>query len=181
MKLFLPALAASVMLLAISCKHNIETEARKVQPIQLEQNEPFTDTVGEQNHLSMGRGADKDWDKKIIKTAVINVETEEYKNYHRQIQELVTKWESYISREEESENDERINNSLTIKVPVSHFDDAVSAISGLKGKMLVKQISSEDVTGQIIDVRARTEAKKRVRLRYLDMLQKAKILKRSFR
>lgn len=174
MKLFLPALAASVMLLAISCKHNIETEARKVQPIQLEQNEPFTDTVGEQNHLSIGRGADKDWDKKIIKTAVINVETEEYKNYHRQIQELVTKWESYISREEESENDERINNSLTIKVPVSHFDDAVSAISGLKGKMLVKQISSEDVTGQIIDVRSRTEAKKRVRLRYLDMLQKAK-------
>ena len=110
MKLFLPALAASVMLLAISCKHNIDPEEAKAETIQIQADVPFTDTSTEQNRQWPEKNSGKDWDKKIIKTAVINVETEEYKNYHRQIQELVTKWECYISREEENENDERINN-----------------------------------------------------------------------
>ena len=83
MKLFLPALAASVMLLAISCKHNIETEEAKAEAIQIQADVPFTDTSSEQNRQWPEKNSGKDWDKKIIKTAVINVETEEYKNYHR--------------------------------------------------------------------------------------------------
>lgn len=174
MKFLLPAVAASVMLLAFSCKRNnvltadsTEAAALQISPINKEEeiHKNEKDKPGTYN---------KDWDKKIIKTAILNVETKEYKGYNIQIQELVTKFEGYIARQEENENDGRINNSLTIKVPVAHFDEAVNAISSLKGKMLVKQISSEDVSGEIVDVRSRMDAKKRVRLRYLDMLQKAK-------
>jgi hypothetical protein len=128
----------------------------------------------EGTNQSPGKNTNADWDKKIIKTAVMNVETQEFKNYSRQIHALLTKWEGYIAREEESESEGKLNNLLSIKVPASRFDEAVNSISSLNGKVLVKQISSEDVTGEIMDVRTRAEAKKRIRLRYLDMLQKAK-------
>ena len=115
-----------------------------------------------------------DWDKKIIRSAMINVEADDFKKYNTQVHELIAKWEGYIAREEESKSDNRITNLLTIKVPVSRFDEAVNTLSTLKGKILVKQISSEDVSAEVIDVRTRVEAKKRIRLRYLDMLQKAR-------
>ena len=37
-----------------------------------------------------------------------------------------------------------------------------------------KKITSEDVTTEVIDTRSRLEAKKQVRLRYLDLLKQAK-------
>ena len=115
-----------------------------------------------------------DWDKKIIKTATLNVEVKDFKKFNTQIHELSTKWEGYIAREEENDSDNKIKNSMTIKVPVLRFDEAINSISSLKGKMIVKQITSDDVTTEVLDIRTRAEAKKRIRLRYLDMLQKAK-------
>src|SRR4030095_9791120 len=71
---------------------------------------------------------DNDWDKKIVKIAVLNVETEDFKKYNTQVHELATKWEGYIAREEESGSEYKINNLVTIKVPVSRFDEAVNTI-----------------------------------------------------
>jgi hypothetical protein len=143
-----------------------------LEPIQV-QEAPSADENKEQEqkegtNQSPGKNTNADWDKKIIKTAVMNVETQEFKNYSRQIHALLTKWEGYIAREEESESEGKLNNLLSIKVPASRFDEAVNSISSLNGKVLVKQISSEDVTGEIMDVRTRAEAKKRIRLRYLE-------------
>ncbi len=184
MKLSLTALAASVMLLAISCKRNADTSAKDATittqaMIEYEAppgNNKEEDKDGQPNRNNQVpvKYADNDWDKKIVKTAVLNVETEDFKKYNTQVHELATKWEGYIAREEESGSEYKVNNLVTIKVPVSRFDEAVNTISSLKGKMLVKQISSEDVTAEVMDIRTRAEAKKRIRIRYLDMLQKAK-------
>ena len=185
MKLLLPALAASLMLMAFSCNQTDQASTSDsgatVQEVQLETPIVDEETKNEEEKKKEGKNeqvpvknSNADWDKKIIKTGVINVQTEEHKNYSRQIHDLITKWEAYIAREEESESDGKVNNSLSIKVPVAHFDEAINNISSLKGKMLVKQISSQDVTGEMMDIRTRAEAKKRIRLRYLDMLQKAK-------
>lgn len=183
MKILMPVLAASVMLLSIACKRNTETASKDSVVNQKQQVMPAPpetareeDQRGDQNQKNQlpVKNTNADWDEKIIKTAVINVETDDFKKYNRQVHELIPIWEGYIAREEESEFDNRINNLLTIKVPVSRFDEVINSISSLKGKMLVKQISSEDVTAEVIDIRTRVEAKKRIRLRYIDMLQKAR-------
>jgi hypothetical protein len=182
MKFLLPAIAASVMLLVISCNRNTESSTSEpkasLEAIQVQDMPAADENKKEEKrkgtNQSPGKNTNADWDKKIIKTAVMNVETQQFKTYSRQIHELLTKWESYIAREEENESDGKLNNSLSIKVPASRFDEAVNSISSLNGKVLVKQISSEDVTGELVDVRTRAEAKKTIRLRYLDMLQKAK-------
>ena len=119
--------------------------------------------------------ANTDWDKKIIKTGTLTIETDNYNKYNNQIHLLVKKWEAYIASEEENSSDYKIENSITIKIPVQYFDEAVQQISSsLPGKLLGKQITAQDVTAEYVDTRARMESKKRIRLRYLDMVQKAK-------
>jgi len=182
MKPLLSACAAFIMLLAVSCnQHAKDSEVAltvATENLELMQVPPKGEEEKSNNNKQRDQvpvtNTNADWNKKIIKTAVMNVEAENFKSYNSQIHELITKWEGYIAKEEESSSDNRINNLLTIKVPTSHFDEAVNAISSLKGKMMVKQISSQDVTAEVMDIRTRTEAKKRIRLRFLDMLQKAK-------
>ena len=44
-------------------------------------------------------------------------------------------------------------------------------------KVLEKTISTEDVTGEVVDTKARIEAKKEVRARYIELLRQAKNMK----
>ena len=182
MKPLLSAFAAFTMLLAFSCNQHakessdtatVTTESLEIMQVPPKGEEEKTNNKKQRDQLPV-TNTNADWNKKIIKTAVINVETDNFKSYNTQIHELITKWGGYIAKEEENSADRRINNLLTIKVPTDLFDEAVANITSLKGKMMVKQISSQDVSAEVIDIRTRAEAKKRIRLRYLDMLQKAK-------
>lgn len=115
-----------------------------------------------------------DWDKKIVKTANLNAEVKDYKNFSQQLNEKVKKYGGYISQEEQSQSDYQIQNSVVIKVPVDQFENAVNDFTKDISKLNEKNISSEDVTTQLVDGKSRLEAKKQVRLRYLDLLKQAK-------
>ena len=116
----------------------------------------------------------QDWDKKIIKTANLNVEVKDYNVYNSSLREKLKQFGGYIAQEEQSQSDYKIENNITIKIPVDQFDDAVNSISSNVKELNEKKITSEDVTTEVIDTRSRLEAKKQVRLRYLDLLKQAK-------
>ncbi|AXY73155.1 DUF4349 domain-containing protein [Paraflavitalea soli] len=118
--------------------------------------------------------ANPDWDKKIIKNATLSVEVKDYVRFNELVRAAVKQSGGYIAQEEQSESDYKIENSITIKVPVDQFDNTVSALTPGKEKVLVRKITSQDVTGEVVDTRARLEAKRQVRLRYLDLLKQAK-------
>lgn len=115
-----------------------------------------------------------DWDKKIIKTANLTVEIKDYLKYNEFIRTGVKQFGGYIATEEQNESDYKIENNLVIKVPVDKFDETVNKLLADKEKVIVKKISSEDVTGEMVDVKSRMEAKRQVRLRYLDLLKQAR-------
>lgn len=116
-----------------------------------------------------------DWDKKIIKSAVVNVEAKNYKTFNDLVHDQAKQAGGYIAGEEQSKTEYKIENIVTIKVPVDQFDDLVRAITSTKDNNVVSQkVTSEDVTGEVIDTRSRTEAKRQVRLRYIDLLKQAK-------
>jgi len=121
--------------------------------------------------------ANSDWDKKIIKTANLTLELNDYKTYNGNIHARVRAFGAYIAQEQQSETDGQIMNDIVIKVPVDKFDDVINSLGGDGVKVIQKNISSEDVTGEVIDTRARLEAKKQVRDRYLDLLKQAKTMK----
>ncbi len=115
-----------------------------------------------------------DWNKKIIKTATLNVEVKDYKKFNQLVHSSANQFGGYIADEQQTETEYKIENIITIKVPVDQFQSAVDFLTTGDGKINEKKISSEDVTTQYVDTKLRLEAKKQVRLRYLDLLKQAK-------
>lgn len=115
-----------------------------------------------------------DWDKKIIKTADLNFELREYEPFNNSVREKIKQVGGYIAAEEQNQSDYKIENSMTIKVPVDQFDNAIALLSTNIQKINEKKITSQDVTTEVVDTKSRLEAKKQIRLRYLDLLKQAK-------
>jgi len=115
-----------------------------------------------------------DWDKKIVKNATLNAEVKDYKSFSQQLNEKVKKYGGYISQEEQSQSEYQVQSSVVIKVPVDQFEKAINDLTKDVSTLNEKHISSDDVTSQLVDGKSRLEAKKQVRLRYLDLLKQAK-------
>lgn len=118
--------------------------------------------------------ANPDWDKKIIKHGTLSVEVKDYAKFDALTHNVVKQLGGYVANEEQNESDYKIENSLTIKVPVAMFDEAIQALAPGKEKILVKKITAQDVTGEVVDTKSRLEAKREVRLRYIELLRQAK-------
>jgi len=116
-----------------------------------------------------------DWDKKIIKEATLVVEAKSQKVFNDFVHDQVKRSGGYVSQEEQNKSEYKIENIATIKVPVDQFDNLVKSLTSTKDENIVTQkVTSQDVTGEVIDARARTEAKRQIRLRYLELLKQAK-------
>lgn len=115
-----------------------------------------------------------DWDKKIIKNASLNLEVKDYNSFYRSFREKVRSLGGYVAQEEQTQSDYKIENTLTIKVPVDQFDNALALLTSNVEKINERKISSQDVTAEFVDTKSRMEAKKQVRQRYMDLLKQAK-------
>jgi len=115
-----------------------------------------------------------DWDKKIIKTANLNLEVKDYNAFYASTRERIRSFGGYVAQEEQQQSEYKLENTLSIKVPVDQFDNALTQISTGVEKINEKKVTSQDVTSEYIDTRSRIEAKKQVRLRYMDLLKQAK-------
>jgi hypothetical protein len=115
-----------------------------------------------------------DWEKKIIKNADLNLEVTDYNAYNQQVHASVKQWGGYIAQETQQASEYKKENTITVKVPVDQFDNIVQSLTSGKEKVLVKKITSEDVTGEVVDTRSRMEAKRQIRERYMDLLKQAR-------
>ena len=115
-----------------------------------------------------------DWDKKIIKTASLTLEIGNFKKYNESVHGIVQKFGGYIAQEEQHLTGEKSETVLSIKVPVDQFESMLNELPPAEAKILQRTITSQDVTGDIVDTRSRLESKKQVRLKYLDFLKASK-------
>jgi hypothetical protein len=187
------ALIAVATLFCIACNNASKSEAMEnLRDVSIADNKIMTDStadykiddtlnkpqqqIGNSNQKNQSDISPKpiDWDKKIVKTANLNAEVKNYKNFSQQLSEKVKKYGGYISQEEQSQSDYQIQNAVVIKVPVDQFENALTDLTKDVSKLNEKHISSADVTSQLVDGKSRLEAKKQVRLRYLDLLKQAK-------
>ena len=145
----------------------MDTVASSPQPGEPEQTK-------EPSKPSQSPESKPDWNKKIIKTAMLNVEVKDYKKFNQLVHSSANQFGGYIADEQQTETEYKIENIITIKVPVDQFQSAIDFLTTGDGKINEKKISSEDVTTQYVDTKSRLEAKKQVRLRYLDLLKQAK-------
>ena len=112
-------------------------------------------------------------DQKIIKTANIKYETADLEATARQVNEAVKRYKGQIHNDAESNEYNSLNRRLTIRVPATSFENFIAAISKGVAHFDQKEISSQDVTEEYIDVEARIKTKKVLEARYLELLKKA--------
>ncbi|MBN9384892.1 MAG: DUF4349 domain-containing protein [Chitinophagaceae bacterium] len=145
-------------------------------PIE-EQNETPKQQVGATGTGQTQPSANPDWDKKIVKTADVVIEVPHFKAYSERLHQQVRVAGGYIAQEEQQESAYKIENTITIKVPVDRFDLTVMQLAGDSDKLVSKRITAEDVTMQLVDTKSRLETKKEVRQRYLELLKQAHSMK----
>ena len=177
MKFIIPAALLPVVL-AIACNRAANSEAKADQvttqnktdnPVNMDTAAAPSATGTEQTQSI----ANPDWDRKIVKTASLNVEVKNFKDYTARLHEKVRAAGGYIAQEEQSESPYKVGNAVTIKIPVDRFDETVLQMASDSDKLVSKKISSEDVTMALIDTRSRLETKKQVRERYIEMLKQS--------
>jgi len=91
----------------------------------------------------------------------------------RLIDSFVLNHQGNIADENLSHQTYRTEYQITIKVPSENFNKLVADISDIVPKLDRKNIQSNDVTAEFIDIEARLKAKKVIEDRYLDILAKA--------
>jgi hypothetical protein len=77
----------------------------------------------------------------------------------------------------ETRIDNSLQNSLSIRVPSNNLDNLINELAKQALYLDYKNISSEDVSTEFVDVSARLKAKQAVEQRYLDLLKQAKTIK----
>lgn len=184
--------AAMLLCLAFACneaKLNVNPEAVTAQDVALDKKEETADRFQEfkpaappgenekqqsPQQSNVAAAPKMDWEKKIIKNANLNIEVANYDAFNQQVHTDVKRWGAYVAQEEQQSSEYKKENSIYIKVPVDQFDNLVQSITSGKDELIVKKITSEDVTGEVVDTRARMEARRQIRQRYMDLLKQAK-------
>ena len=78
-----------------------------------------------------------------------------------------------IQNDSEGKDNNNIFRNLIVRVPSQNFDAFLKSISEGVSYFERKEISSDDVTDEYIDLDSRLKTKKKLESRYLDILQKA--------
>jgi hypothetical protein len=184
MKIKLAPIGAGILLLLSSCHEHASSENKEVAT---EQNAPpytATDsTAGEYKDEDRGNpltsqqpAANPDWDRKIIRTATLRLEVKDFNKYYSLLRDAIRRTGGYVATEQQNSSGYSLENTVTIKVPVAQFEEAMNLISNVTGveKVMDRNITSQDVTTEVVDTKSRLETKRQVRLRYLELLQQAK-------
>ncbi len=153
-----------------------EVEFNKEDQYQISDEGIVTDSTPTQQSAPPNIAIPKsDWTKKIIKTANVTLELNDYHLFNNSVHNILQNYGAYISNEQQTQSDGKINNQLSIKVPVDRFENLIGYLTAeKKNKVLQKEIASSDVTAEYVDTRSRIETKKQLRAKYYDLLKDAK-------
>jgi len=127
-----------------------------------------------------GYGADTNYSQsnqiqqKIIKNGNLSFETTDLEKTTAQIYELVKKYKAQIQSDTEGKNYKTsYYKNILIRIDSDKFESLLEDISKDVSYFDNKEISSQDVTEQYIDIQSRIKTKKELENRYLELLKKA--------
>ena len=97
---------------------------------------------------------------------------ESTKDEYKRITGMLEKYEAYIGSENENKGYDRINYNINIKVPPQHFDALIGEVTKSK-KPDNRWVNSDDVTERYYDLQSRIDNKKKLEVRYQEILKQA--------
>lgn len=113
-------------------------------------------------------------DRKIIRNGNISFETSDCRKTKSAIDAICKELNAYVSTESQDNLSSRLQYNQTIRVSADKFDLLIQKIEAEASRVEGKNVNTEDVTEEFIDVEARLQTKKDLEARYREILKQAK-------
>ena len=112
-------------------------------------------------------------ERKLIKNGRVGFQTDDLDKSHQRILSLTKKYQAYVASDEVQKYHDQTTHNIIIRIPSKNFDIFLSDIGEGVSEFDYKNINSQDVTAEYMDLEARLKAKQELENRYLQILQKA--------
>ena len=157
-----------------SCKKSDESALdQKIMAVKLPPKEDSAANSLYDKSVSQDKEDSNTIEQKIIKTGDIRFETNDLGETYNQLMTAVKKYNAIVQNDTEGKDYGSVFRKIIVRVPSKNFDLFLSDISKGVAYFDNKEISSQDVTEEYIDIDARLKAKKVLESRYLELLKKA--------
>jgi hypothetical protein len=113
-------------------------------------------------------------DRKLIKNGRVGFQTNDLDKTYQNILKVVKQYNAYVSSDENQNNYGELRHNITVRIPAKDFDKFVEAVGKGVAEFDYKEIQTQDVTSEYLDVEARIKTKKEMEIRYLAILKQAK-------
>lgn len=150
-----------------------DTVAMEVPAVEAPASEETVYAAASMSRVTASALVEKPITQKIIKTGDLRFESSDLEETYQQLLAAVKKCNATIQNDSEGKNYESLYRNIIVRVPSQNFDVFLKEISKGVNYFDRKEISSQDVTEEYIDIDARLKAKKVLENRYLELLKKA--------
>lgn len=116
-------------------------------------------------------------ERKLIVMGNVRFRTGDLKKTNEEVLKLVEKYKGYIASQNESNSEYSIDQTIEVRIPSKDFTAFLKDIDKQSAHFDHKNINTQDVTEEYIDVEARIKTKKELEARYLEILKKANSVK----
>lgn len=115
--------------------------------------------------------------KKLIKTGTIHFQSESIAQDYEKIKRILSKYDSYIGSENETNTGYQIRYDISIRVASKNYDSLFNKLSLLSNNVEFKSSNIEDVTERYYDLKTRIRNKKLLEDKYIALLKRAATIK----
>lgn len=113
------------------------------------------------------------YEQKIIRSANLKFLTDDISKTFGIVLNAVRKNGGTVQNDREATDYESVSRTLLVRIPAKNFDTFLGEVSSGVAYFDEKEITSEDVTEEYIDIDSRIKTKKALENRYLELLKKA--------
>lgn len=113
-------------------------------------------------------------ERKLIKNGELSFETSDVKKTKAAVDAICEELNAYVANENQNNYGTELRYNQTIRVAADKFDLLIQKLESEASKIDSKNINTQDVTEEFIDVEARLKTKKELEARYREILKQAK-------
>ncbi len=173
----IPLFFCVFVFLFVCCNENPESESSDmmIQSISLppKEKKSYASYDKNENKSYLVAPTKEVTEAKIIKSGNLRFQSDDLDKTYNQIQIAVKKYNATIKNDSQYNDEDGLSRRINIRIPNENFDAFITNISKGVSYFDEKNISSEDVTEEYIDVASRIKTEKVLEERYYDLLKKA--------
>jgi hypothetical protein len=116
-------------------------------------------------------------ERKIIRNGKLIIETDKPAEGQIKLNSLAESFGGFVVTSDYKQNDGRSAASetvtVTLRIPATQFDEVISKIRAVGGRVLNENVTGQDVTEEFIDVEARIKTQKALEQQFLEIMKRA--------